>query len=233
VEAALSSRRSIVSRVLLGALILFGVGCGNVVPPGETPRVTIDKQPVVFANRMFDPSRPPADMPPLAFGEQAQCDTSFASNASVGGQSRQMDAMHATVTITQIKVTLQLNIIIWLPVSGVTQHVIEHEEGHRQISEHYYQTADKLAERIAAPYLGKQVAITGADLHAEFNKVLQQMGAEITAEYNRQLNPEPAQLRYDAITDHSRNGVLAKDAVAQVLQGVSFASSPSATIPGN
>ena len=38
----------------------------------------------------------------------------------------------ATVTITQIKVTLQLNINIWVP-AGVTQHVIEHEGGHRQV----------------------------------------------------------------------------------------------------
>src|SRR6267378_4183647 len=50
----------------------------------------------------------------------------------------------ANLTITQITVTLQLNINIWVP-TGVTQHVIEHEEGHRQVSEYYYQTADKLA----------------------------------------------------------------------------------------
>ena len=94
------------------------------------------------------------------------------------------DATHATVTVTQIKVTLQLNIIIWVP-TGVTPHVIEHEEGHRQISEYYYQTADKLAERVAASYMGKQVEVTGADLNAESIKALQQMGAEITDEYDR------------------------------------------------
>src|SRR5207302_1573088 len=83
---------------------------------------------------------------PLAPGENAECDSNFLSNASVRGESRQTDATHATVTITEIKVTLQLNINIWVP-TGVTQHVIEHEEGHRQVSEYYYQTADKLAER--------------------------------------------------------------------------------------
>jgi len=223
-EAALPSRRSILLCVLLGALILGLVGgwlgwwnFSSLRQPAEAPRMTIDKQPVRFTNRIFDPARPPADMPPLTFGEEAQCDSNFLSSASVAGEARQTDAVHATVTITQIKMTLQLNITIWLPVS-VTQHVIEHEEGHRQISEHYYETADKLAERIAATYLGKEVVITGADLHAELTKLLQQMGAEITAEYNRQLDPQPAQLRYDALTDHSRNGVLAKDAVAQALR---------------
>jgi len=41
-----------------------------------------------------------------------------------------------------------------------------------------YQTADKLAERIAATYMGKQVEITGTDLGAESSKMLQQMAAD-------------------------------------------------------
>jgi len=49
----------------------------------------------------------------LASGENAECESNFLSNASVGGESRQSDATHATVTITQIKMILQLNITIW------------------------------------------------------------------------------------------------------------------------
>src|ERR1700674_5477372 len=115
----------------------------------------ISKQPVAFANHTFDPAAQPTDMPHLAPGENAECDSDFLSNASVRGETRQTDATHATVTITQIKVTLGLNINIWVP-SGATQQVTEHEEGHRQISEYYYQTADKLAERIAATYMDKR-----------------------------------------------------------------------------
>jgi len=74
-------------------------------------------------------------MPPLAPGESAECDFDFLSNACVRGESRQTDAIHATLTVTQITVTPQLNINIWVP-TGVTQHVIEHEEGHRQVSEY-------------------------------------------------------------------------------------------------
>src|SRR5258708_36840631 len=143
-------------------------------------------------------------MSPLAPGESAECDSNFLPNASVRGESRQTDATHATVTITQIEMTLQLNINIWVP-TGVSQHVIEHEEGHRQVSEYYYQTADKLAERIAATYMGKQVEITGTDLGAESSKMLQQMPAAITDEYNKELNPEPTQLLYDSITAHVRS----------------------------
>ena len=218
------SRRLIAFCVFLGVL-LFGWlvwrGFSSRQPLGEAPVPasvpTIDKQPVAFASRTFDPAAPPADMPPLSSGESAECDSQFLSSASVRGESRPTDATHATVTITQIKVTLQLNINIWVP-TGVTQHVIEHEDGHRQVSEYYYQTADKLAERIAAPYMGKQVEITGTDLGAESSKMLQQMATAITDEYNKELNPGPAQLLYDSITDHGRNEVVVKDAVTHALK---------------
>jgi hypothetical protein len=234
-EAVLPSRRSIVLCVLLGVLIFGWLSWRDLSSRRqltETPGSTINKQPAAFANRTFDPATPPADMPPLNPGEDAECDSEFLSNASVGGESRQTDATHATVTITRIKVTLQLNITIWVP-TGVTQHVIEHEEGHRQISEYYYQTADKVAERIAATYMGKQVDITGTDLGAQSSKLLQQMATDITDEYNKELNPGPTQLLYDAITDHSRNEVVVKDAVAHALKNITIESTQPATNLGN
>jgi hypothetical protein len=192
----------------------------------------VNKRPVVFANRTFDPTAPPTDMPPLSAGETAECDSNFVSDAGVRGESRQTDATHATVTITQIKLTLQLNINIWVP-TGVTQHVIEHEEGHRQISEYYYQTADKLAERIAARYMDRRVEVTGTDLGAESSKMLRQLASDITAEYNKELNPGPTQLLYDTITDHGRNDVVVKDAVEHAIKNVMIESAQPATNPGN
>jgi len=126
--------------------------------------------------------------------------------------------------------TLGLNITIWVP-AGVTQHVREHEEGHRQISEYYYKTADKVAERIASSYLGKRIEVTGADLNAESNKVLEEMAGEITDEYGKELNTEPTQLLYDAITDHSRNEVPAQDAVAHAIQNIATESPQAADRP--
>ena len=229
------SRGIIALCVLLGALLLGWFGWRDLSlrrQLREASVPTISKQPVAFANRTFDPATPPTNMPPLAPGESAECDSDFLSNASVRGESRQTDATHATLTITQITVTLQLNINIWVP-TGVTQHVIEHEDGHRQVSEYYYQTADKLAERIAATYMGKQVEITGTDLGVESSKMLQQMATDITDEYNKELNPGPAQLLYDAITDHGRNEVDVKDAVAHALKNITVEPTQPTTNPGN
>ncbi len=228
-------RRLLVLCALLGVLIVGWLGWrqpSSSLHAGGMPAPTISKQPVTFATRTFDPTAPPADMPPLSPGEEAECVSNFQSEATVGGQSRRSDATHAIVTITQIKVALALDITIWVP-GGVTSHVIDHEQGHRQISEYYYQTADQVAERVAAPYMGKEVEIAGTDLQAEFNKLLQQMGAEITDEYSKELNPDPAQLRYDFITDHSRSDVVAGDAVAQVIRNLTLTSTQPAAIPGN
>jgi hypothetical protein len=158
-------------------------------------------------------------MPPLAPGEIAVCDSNFVANASVRGVPHPTDATHATVTITDVKVILQLNITIWTPV-GAPPYLIEHEQGHRQISEYYYQTADKLAAQVAARYLGQRVEIAGADLNAESTRMLHQMAADITAEYDKELNPGPTQLLYDNITDHARNDTAVQDAVAHAIKNV-------------
>jgi hypothetical protein len=230
----LSARRTIIFCVTLAGLVL-GLGWwfrSSLHRPEETPRATIDKQPLTFANRTFDPASPPADMPPMAAGEEAECDSNFPSNVSVGGQAQQTDATHALVTITQIKMTLQLDITIWAP-ANVTPHVIEHEEGHRQIAEYYYQTAGELAQRIASTHMGEKVEVAGTDLAAESTKLFQQVATQITDEYSKELNPGPTQLLYDGITDHGRNGAVVKDAVAAAIRNVAAESPRPAMTPGN
>lgn len=234
----MTSGRLLLLCALLG-LLAFGLIGGWLMRPDASsrqqpvePAVQIIKQPATVANRTFDPAAPPADMPPLGPGEAAECDTNFVSNASVGGQSRRDDATHATLTITHVTVTLQLNIAIWVPVEA-TQHVIEHEDGHRQISEYYYQSADKVADQIAQTYIGKQVQISGPDLNAESSKMLQQMAADITDEYDKELNPGPTQLLYDSMTDHSRNDLVAKDAAVAAINNAEISSIRPATVPGN
>jgi hypothetical protein len=187
----------------------------------EDSAPSIYKEAIVFASHTFDPAAPPAEMPPLGAGENAECDSDFRSSANVRGETRLTDASHAAVTITQVTMTLRLSINIWVPV-GVTPRVVEHEEGHRQISEYYYQGADKLAERIAAKYLGRQVEISGADLNAETNQMLLKMANGITEEYGKELDPGPTQLLYDTITDHGRNDVVVKEAVEHALKNVSI-----------
>jgi hypothetical protein len=231
----MSPRGAIWLCVLLGALVAGGLAWrvrSSLRQSTQAPAAIIDKQPVAFTTRTFDPASPPPDMPPLATGEEAECDSNFLSDVSVGGQTQKNDATHAFVTITQIKVSLRLHVTIWTP-NNVSPHVIEHEEGHRQIAEHYYQTAGELARRIASEYTGEKVEVTGTDLSAESSKLLQRVATEITNKYNSGLNPEPTQLLYDSITDHGRNEVVVKDAVASAIKNVVLESPLPPPIPGN
>jgi hypothetical protein len=121
------------------------------------------------------------------------------------------------MTINKVEVTIELNIIVWVPTNP-PKGVAAHEEGHRQISEFYYKNADAIARKVAAPYMGKQIDISGPDLRAAMSKVLKQAGTDITEAYNKEMTVEATQARYDAITDHSRKDIPVPDAITQAIK---------------
>lgn len=192
----------------------------------DQPQVEIVKMPAQVGTRYFDPKRPPRERPPLTGPEEAVCAGDFLSDASVGAQAMQMDATHAKATINRIKVTLQLNITTWLP-NNPQKWTVEHEEGHRQISEYYYQNAEVVARRVAEPYIGKTVDISGRDLRRALSAEVGKIAEEITNEYNRRMPVETTQARYDDITGHSRKEIPVSDAVAQALKET-FPAQPGA-----
>ena len=232
--------RQFILLIALLAGIVLGVleirhGRSDVSSPQQPEKpvaVTIVKQPPTITQRTFDPAAPPPDMPPLGRGEVAVCDSNFVSSANVAGESRRKDPAHATLTVTHVTVALQLNITIWIP-TGATQRVIDHEDGHRQISEYFYQSAGKVADQIAQTYIGKTAEITGGDLNDGSRETLGQMAAEITDQYDKQLNPNPTQLLYDTITDHSRNDIDAKGAVESAINSAAIAAIQPAAAPAN
>ncbi len=160
-------------------------------------------------------------MPPLTVGEDAECDSDFTSDTSVAGETKRDDDTHGTVTITQVKMSLGLNVTIWVP-NGVSQQISEHEEGHREISEFYYQSADKLAQRIAKKYLGKKVAVSGSDLNSAVGNLLKQLAKQINDDYTRELDPGPTQNYYDGLTNHSRNEISSREAASEALKNVTI-----------
>lgn len=180
-------------------------------------QVTITKVPVKVTTQTFDPRRPPRTMPPLTPPEEAVCASDFLSDASVGGQAEQIDATHGKLRINQVRVTLQLDITIWLP-KNPPKTTVDHEDGHRQISEYYYRSAEMVAQRIAERYVGKVIDLSGRDLRKLASAALKEAGAEITSEYNKQMPVETTQARYDSITEHSRRDIRVADAVALALK---------------
>lgn len=179
--------------------------------------VNITKMPVVVQYRTFDPRRPPPEMPSLKPPESALCAAEFLSSASVSGQAVQAGATHAKLTINRVEMTLQLKITIWLPPNP-PQTIVEHEEGHRQIAEYFYAHADAIAKRLAQPYIGKVIEISGRDVRKALTAALNKTGENLTDAYNKHMPVERAEARFDAITDHSRNDIPVPAAVAQVIR---------------
>ncbi len=196
-------------------------------PVAKKDSVQITKLPAGYAAHKFDPAAPPPNMPPLHPGEAAVCDADFIARSSVGGQPRRTDATHAMLTITRVLMTLQLQTNVWVPTDA-PQTIADHEEGHREIAEYYYQTADKVAERIATGYIGKRVEVTGDDLDVATSQKLLEIATEITDEYTKEINSNSTQLLYDNITDHSRNGVIVKDAVDHAIKNAAVEAAPAA-----
>lgn len=198
-------------------VILSFAGLSSVWTDQVQAQVTITKVPVNVSTQTFDPRRPPRNMPPLTPPEEAVCASDFLSDASVGGQAEQTDATRGKLTINKINVTLQLDITIWLP-KNPPKTTIDHEDGHRQISEYYYRNAEMVARRIAERFIGKVIDLNGRDLRKLVSAALKQAGAEITNEYNKQMPVETTQARYDSITEHSRSDIRVADAVALALK---------------
>ena len=198
---------------------------------GAPNTVKVTKKPVDVQHRTFDPRRPPREMPELKPPENAVCASDFLSNANVGAQGVQIDSTHAKLTVNLIEVTLQLHITIWLPVNP-PKTVVEHEEGHRQIAEYFYKNADAIARRVAEPYLGKTLDISGRDLRKAASVAVDKIGGEITDAYNKEMQVELTEARYDAITEHSRKDIPVPDAVAQAIRETAPASFQPTAPPG-
>ena len=220
-----TSLRAVVGSVALSVLLIAVAAPLAFVdkPAAAADGVKITKKPVHVERRTFDPRRPPRDMPQLKPPENAVCASDFLSNANVGAQGVQIDATHANLTVNLIEVTLQLNITIWLP-QNPPKTVVEHEEGHRQIAEYFYKNADAIAKRVAEPYLGKTLAISGQDLRKAASVAVDKIGGEITDAYNKEMPVELTEARYDAITEHSRKDIPVPDAVAQAIRETTPAS---------
>jgi hypothetical protein len=223
----------------LGRILLFcGAVCvclcachtgpDSAAPPKlQSDAVQITKLSAQYMPHTFDPAAPPPNMPPLHSGEAAVCDSDFIARSSVRGQPRRTDSTHAMLTITNVMMTLQLQTNVWVPLDA-PQTIADHEEGHREIADYTYQSAEQLAQRIAAAYIGKRVEVSGDDLDAASSQKLLEIATEITNAYTTQIDNNSTQLLYDNITDHSRNGVIAKDAVEHAIKNAAVEAAPEA-----
>ncbi|HEY0007784.1 MAG TPA: hypothetical protein VGB55_03585 [Tepidisphaeraceae bacterium] len=178
--------------------------------------VKIVKQPVKLIQRSFDPKNPPKDMPKLTPPEIALCEGRFEIRTSVRGMSSPPENEYSKLTVTAVEAELKLTVTIWLPHKA-NKTIIEHENGHREINEHFYNQADRIAREVATPYIGQEMEIRGRDMDKAMTEAFRKINSEILTKYNARMPTEAAQSRFDAITDHGRKPIPVPEAVKQAL----------------
>jgi hypothetical protein len=200
----------------LGAALLM-VSSTNVRAADEHP-ITIKKNPPKITRRAFDPNHPPAAMPKLTPPESGVCHFDFGSDAGLGTFTDLIDPHTVEIEIDSVDMVLDLAIDIWA-MNGAPKKLLNHEEGHRQIAEHYYKDAEKIARRLAQSMIGRKARGTGKDKQSATDQAMQKLLTELNLAYMNEtrVRCSACQKRYDKITNHSLIPIPEADAIAQAL----------------
>lgn len=177
--------------------------------------VVVKKSPASIELRSFDPKHLPKEMPPLNKNEAAVTETSYGCGAQIEVETKTVDGKPVKTTVVSVRVRLSLDVTEWLP-KEVTPKIKAHEDGHRKISELYYENAEKAAQAVAQKFVGREVDPTDADVQANIKK----LATEVCQEYLGLVEkPEQrAQELFDQVTDHGRNTVPEKRAIEKAVQ---------------
>jgi hypothetical protein len=133
---------------LLGlAMLLFAAGGLRAAQDG----VQVNRGEPQIQRHSFDPRNKPAEMPALEKDEAAVTKSVFgiesAFNVEVLNHEERGGKTVGRFKVAGVNANLSLKVDIWNP-NDAAKVIVEHEEGHRQISEYFYKDAQTVAERL-------------------------------------------------------------------------------------
>lgn len=181
------------------------------------PPVTVHIEPAAIARRTFDPANPPAEMPRLEPPEIGQCVYEFSCEMETHIQRPALPFGLARARVVRTEITTRLDITLWTPTDG-PEHVVIHEEAHREICEIYYRPAAEIARRLGEALVGTSLSSRARDersIKAELQILQDQAIQAYLAETLTRC--AVAQRRFDEITYHSRRDVSVREALAQAV----------------
>jgi hypothetical protein len=208
-------------RALIAALVMAGV-LGAASPASRAraqgPSVAVTREEPVIERREFDSSRPPANMPKLTAPESGVCDTTFQLSAGIGYSVEVVGPTSINLWVDKLDITTRQHINIFT-VRGAPAKLRAHEEGHREISEHYYRNAVAVVRAAAAPLIGRKFTGNGASRAAAEKDAVNKVQAVLEGAYmlRTRMRSIAANERYDEITEHGLNLIDEADAIARVL----------------
>jgi hypothetical protein len=167
----------------------------------------VEKKPPTVEHKTFDPAHPPKDLPELNPGESAvtTMDYGCASNISyrVTSKKKVDDKVHVEVKVYGVEVSTQLKIVVWVP-TGATTKLKAHEEGHRQIAETVYKSADVAAKAAADKVQDRRLSGDGDTEKDAVQAALTAASKQLGDEYLRATSGQAERLNqiYDELTAH-------------------------------
>ena len=191
--------------------------------------VEVARKAPTAAIKTFNPKRPPKEMPPLRPGEAAVCESKFLCQVQVEVEISSGAGEPTECKVTGIKAELRLDVVIWLPTDA-THKIRVHEDGHRQISEHFYARAEEVAKQLGAKYVGQQLEVKSPE-PADTRPVIQRVANEFCQEYlgTIEVPSEKVQMKYDQLTDHGRNKLSEREAIRRALASVEGSATTTKT----
>ena len=135
--------------VLIGSLLAWVLA----VATPAAGQVTVQVEPVNVVRRTFDPKHPPPDMPRLTRHEVGLCAYSFGCRTEIAARR---DKKNESPRITRIRLNVRLEITLWTPDPG-SPKIRAHEEGHREICEIYYHSAESIGREVAGRFIGTKL----------------------------------------------------------------------------
>lgn len=184
----------------------------------EEHPVTVKKNPPKITRQSFDPKHPSPKMPKLTPPESGVCHFEFVADAGLETFVDQINPTTVEVEIDAVDFVLDLQIDIWA-MNGAPKKLLAHEEGHRQIAEHYYRDADKIAQRLGKQFIGKKAQGTGPNKQAATDAATHKLLSELNLAYmaETRVRCSACQKRYDKITNHSLIPIPEDEAIKQAL----------------
>jgi hypothetical protein len=203
------------------------------LPAAAYAQVTIDRTEPVIESRTFDPSNPPSDMPRMNPNQAAVTQSYFLADSRVGGRvidRKIVDDGHQTsIQVDRVRMTLKLRITTWLPRNAL-QKTVRHEDGHKQIAEHYYANAEQVARKLAEELVGQVVSGTAEDYSLASDKALQDAAKRLGTKYLAYTDVPSGKAHefYDQATAFGTNSAEESLAIARAIR---LADAAAATMP--
>lgn len=179
--------------------------------------VTVTKNPPSVEEREFvNRTKLPPDIRRAVQAHQAWADSQFLLRPEIKDalqdQQKVLRRVRATFRIESVAVALDMKTTLWLPPQA-SKKLRDHEEGHRRISERFYETAEAKARQAAEKLVGVVYPGEGHTLEEARQAALESAGRDLVQTHFAQTQWASGRVHelYDKLTRHSTNTDLSEE----------------------